>query len=148
LIPPKSASRVRIGGRPTTLPYDVQSKPIWAQCLPTTMTILGLKRECTVCPRVKFHADLIVQLQSWRDQSDILIICLDENEDVYWKSLSLALSLLDGLAMKEVGSAITGRQIRVTYFRGSMLIDAVWATTDNQVAGACVMPARNGIGNY
>jgi hypothetical protein len=43
--------------------------------------------------------------------------------------------------MKEVVGTFTGKQIGLTYFWGSKPIDAVWATLDIQVAGACIMPA-------
>ena len=55
--------------------------------------------------------------------------------------------LVDGLAMKEVVSAFTGKQIGATYFRGSKPINTVWATTDIQVSGACIMPTGYGIGD-
>ena len=50
--------------------------------------------------------------------------------------------------MKEVVGDFTGRQVGPTYFRGSKPIDAVWATSDLQVAGACIMPAGYGIGDH
>ncbi len=50
--------------------------------------------------------------------------------------------------MQEVVGEFTSRKIGPTYFRGSRLIDAVWATSDVQVAGACIMPAGYGIGDH
>ena len=41
---------------------------------------------------------------------------------------------------EEVGK-FTGKRIGATFFRGSKPIDAVWATPDIVVVGACVMPA-------
>jgi hypothetical protein len=90
----------------------------------------------------------LAQLQQWRDQDDKLIVCLDANEDVYWKSLGKALTSVDGLAIKEVISDFTGSRLGATYFRGSKPINAVWTTSDIQIAGACVMPAGYGIGAY
>ena len=107
-----------------------------------------LKKKCLECPRVKFRTDLIDLLQKWREQGDKLIVCMDANEDIYRKSIGKALTSVEGLAMKEVVGSFTGKQIGATYFRGSKPIDAVWVTTDIQVAGACIMPAGFGIGDH
>jgi hypothetical protein len=107
-----------------------------------------LKKKCLECPRVKFRNDLVDRLKKWRDQGDKLIVCMDANEDIYRKSIGKALTSVEGLAMKEVVGAFTGKQIGATYFRGSKPIDAVWATADIQVAGACIMPAGYGIGDH
>jgi hypothetical protein len=64
---------------------------------------------------------------------------------VYKKSINKALTSVDGLAMKEVAGTFTGKQIGPAYFVGLKLIDAVWATSDIQVAGACIMPVGYGI---
>ncbi len=90
----------------------------------------------------------MAQLLRWREQGDKLIVCLDANEDIYRKSIGKALTSLDGLAMKEVVGNFTGRPVSPTYFCGSKPIDAVWATSDIQVAGACIMPAGYGIGDH
>ncbi len=95
-----------------------------------------------------FREDLVEQLQRWRAQRDKLIVCLDANEDVYKKSIGKALASVDSLAMKEVLGTFTGKQIGLTYFRESKPIDAVWATSDIQVAGACIMPAGYEIGDH
>ena len=100
-----------------------------------------LKPGYLTCPRVKFREDLVEQLQRWRAQGDKLIVCLDANEDVYKKSIGKELTSADGLAMKEVVGTFTGKRIGPMYFQGSKPIDAVWATSDIQVAGACIMPA-------
>ncbi len=56
-------------------------------------------------------------------------------------SIGKVLTLVDGLALKEVVGTFMGKQIGPMYFLGSKSIDAVWATLDIQVAGACIMPA-------
>jgi exonuclease III len=106
------------------------------------------KRRCATCPRVKFRDDLISQLKRWREEGDKLIVCLDANENVYKKAIGKALTSVDGLAMKEVVGDFTGTPIGPTYFRGSKPIDAVWATSDVDVVGACIMPAGYGIGDH
>jgi hypothetical protein len=45
---------------------------------------------------------------------------------------------LDGLGMKEVVGEFTERQLGMTYFQGSELIDGIWATGNLTVANACV----------
>ncbi len=42
----------------------------------------------------------------------------------------------------------TGRQLGVTFFRGSEPIDAIWATNDLKVAHACVMPVGYGVSDH
>ena len=106
------------------------------------------QRRSTTCPRVKFREDLLAQLFEWREKGDRLIVCLDANEDVYWKSLGKALTSTEGLAMTEVVGAHTGKKLGATYFRGSKPIDAIWATSDVSIASACVMPVGFGIGDH
>ena len=50
--------------------------------------------------------------------------------------------------MNEVVGTFTGKKIGATLFRGSKPIDAVWATPDIVVVGACVMPASYGVGDH
>ena len=106
------------------------------------------KRRSLVCPRVKFREDLVKQLQKWRSDGDRLGVCLDANEDIYRKSIGKALTSVDGLAMKEVVGEFTGKKIGPTFFQGKKPIDGIWATSDIQVTGACIMPAGYGIGDH
>ena len=107
-----------------------------------------LQRGCLTCPRVKFREDLQATLTGWREQGDRLIVCLDANEHIYKKSIGKMLTDPGGLAMKEVISTFTGKDLGPTYFRGSKPIDGVWATSDVTITGACVMPAGFGIGDH
>lgn len=66
------------------------------------------------CPRVRFREDLINFLTRWRSAGNKLIVCLDANENIYRKSLGKALTNSDTLAMKEVVSSFTGKQIGPT----------------------------------
>lgn len=88
------------------------------------------------------------QLTIWRAQGDRLIVCMDANEDIYTKSIGKELTDVSGLKMREVVGDFTGEKIGATYFRGSHPIDAVWATSDVEVVGACVMPAGFGVGDH
>ncbi len=90
----------------------------------------------------------MAQLKRWREQGDKLIVCLYANEAAYRKLIGKALTLIDGLAMQEVVGKFTGRSIGPTYFGGSRPIDAVWATSDVQVAGACIMPTGYGVEDH
>jgi len=92
------------------------------------------------CPRRRFREDLEKQLKLWRKEGDRLIVCMDANEHVYKKSIGKALTCPDGLNMNEVVGKFTGQPLGATYFRGKNPIDAIWATPDIQVTGACVMP--------
>ncbi len=97
---------------------------------------------------MKFWEDLVHQLQKWRADGDRLIVCLDANEDIYRKSIGKTLTLVDGLAMREVVGEFTGKRIGPTHFHGKKPIDGIWATSDIQVVGACIMPAGYGIGDH
>ena len=54
----------------------------------------------------------------------------------------------DGLAMSEVVGNFTGKPLGATFFRGSTPIDGIWATSDIEVVGACVMPVGYGVGDH
>lgn len=54
----------------------------------------------------------------------------------------------EGLGMKEVIKDFTGEELGPTYFCGSTPINGVWATTNVQIANACVMPAGYGFGDH
>ncbi len=41
-----------------------------------------------------------------------------------------------------------GRQLGATFFRGSEPIDAIWATSNLEVAHACIMPVGYGVGDH
>ena len=43
---------------------------------------------------------------------------------------------------------LTGKKIGATFFRGSKTIDAVWATPDIVLVGACVVPAGYVVGDH
>jgi hypothetical protein len=73
---------------------------------------------------------------------------MDANKNIYKKSIGKTLTDPSGLAMREVLGDFTGTPLGATYFRGSSPIDAVWATPDIQVVGACVMPCGFGIGDH
>jgi len=100
------------------------------------------------CPRVKFRDDLIKLLKTWRAAGDRIVVCLDANEDIYRKAIGKALMVEEGLDMKEVVGAYTGKWIGPTFFRGQLPIDGVWATSDIRVSNACLMPAGYGIGDH
>ena len=50
--------------------------------------------------------------------------------------------------MREVVGDFTGERIGSTFFRGTKPIDCVWATSDVEVVGACIMPVGYGIGDH
>ncbi len=100
------------------------------------------------CPRKRFHDNLMIQLNKWREEGDRLVVCLDANEDIYKKSIGKSLTKQDGLNMSEVVGDFTGKKIGPTFFRGSKLIDGIWATLNLAVTHACVMPAGHGVGDH
>ena len=73
---------------------------------------------------------------------------MDSNEDIYKNSLGKSITAIYGLGMNEVGGIINGNKIGATLFRGSKPNDAVWATPDKVMVGACVIPAGYGVGDH
>jgi hypothetical protein len=73
---------------------------------------------------------------------------MDANENIYKKLIGRALTDKEGLCMVEVVGEFTGQKIGLTFFRGSSLIDGIWATANLNVTHACVMPAGYGIGDH
>lgn len=90
----------------------------------------------------------MAQLTEWRNKGNYLVVCMDANENIYKKSIGKALTDIAGLGMREVVGDHTGVPLGATYFRGSSPIDAVWATTDVEVIGACVMSCGFGVGDH
>ena len=106
------------------------------------------QRKDLTCPPTKFREDLVAQLMQWRKDGDHLIVCLDANKHIYKKSISKALTDIKGLAMKEVVGEFTCTPIGSTFFLGSKSINSVWATSDNAVCNAAIMPAGYGIDDH
>jgi hypothetical protein len=100
------------------------------------------------CPRSRFWEDLLRKMRQWRRAGERFILCLDANKNIYRGELGWELTDLYGLGMKEVMGECTTRRLRATYFRGSVPIDAVWATSNVAVVNACVMPVRYGVGDH
>jgi hypothetical protein len=55
---------------------------------------------------------------------------------------------LHHLGMKEVVGDFTGRQLGAIFFRGSEPIDTIWATSNLEVALACIMPVGYRVGGH
>ena len=106
---------------------------------------LVLKEKDRTCPRKRMHNDLIRQLQDWKEEGYWIILSIDSNKDSYKKSLGKSIAAREGLNMKEVVGTFTGKKTGETFFRWSKPIDAVCATLDIIVVGACVMPEGYGV---
>jgi hypothetical protein len=83
-----------------------------------------------------------------RAEGKRLVLCLDANKNIYKAELGRQLTDLHGLRMREVVGDFTGKRLGATFFRGSKSIDAIWATSDLEVAHACVMPVGYGVGDH
>ena len=55
---------------------------------------------------------------------------------------------LDGLKMSEVVGNFTGQKVGATYFHKGKTLDDIWATTDIEVVGSCVMPVEYMVGDH
>jgi hypothetical protein len=77
-------------------------------------------------------------MKQWWAAGKHLVLCLDANENIYRAELGRQLTELHGLGMKEVVGEFTGRRLGATFFRGSEPINVIWATSNLEVAHACV----------
>ncbi len=73
---------------------------------------------------------------------------MDANKNIYRKAIRQSLTSVEGLNMQEVVGEFTGKKIGPTFFRGSKLIDGVWAASNPVVTHACVMPPGFGVGDH
>jgi hypothetical protein len=106
------------------------------------------KLNVLTCPREWFCKDLLQQMNQWRAAGKRLVLCLDANENIYRAKLGWQLTDLHGLGMKEVVGEFLVRQLGATFFRGSEPINAIWATSNLEVAHGCIMPVGYGVGDH
>jgi hypothetical protein len=106
------------------------------------------KLNILTCPREWFYKDLLRQKKQWQAAGKHLVLCLDANENIYREKLGWQLMDLHCLSMKEVVGELTGRQLGALFFRGSEPINAIWATSNLEVAHACFMPVGYGVGDH
>jgi hypothetical protein len=106
------------------------------------------KLKDNTCPRSRFWEDLLRKMRQWRWAGERLRLCLDANKNIYRGELGWELTDLHGLGMKEVVGECTTWRLGATYFRGSVPIDAIWATSDVAVVNACVIPVGYGVGDH
>ena len=69
--------------------------------------------------------DLINQLQDWIEEGDRIILCMDENEEIYKKSLGKYITARNELIMNEGVGKFTVKKIGATFFRGYKPTNAV-----------------------
>ena len=98
-------------------------------------------------PRDMFRADLISLLRRWKSDGDEIILVGDFNENVYTGDLSAALSSED-IRMRELCRHITGSSLPPTHIRGSVAIDAVFATAGVSGESVALLPHRVGVGDH
>jgi hypothetical protein len=99
-------------------------------------------------PRERFCKDLLQQMKQWRAAGERLVQCLNANENIYREKLGRQLTDLHGLGTKEVVGEFTGGRLGTTFFRGSEPINAIWATSNVEVAHECVMPVGYRVGDH
>ena len=75
-----------------------------------------MKEKDTTCPRKRFREDLVKQLRKWRENGNILIVCMDANENIYIKSTRQMLTNREGSAVREVMGDFTGKNVGATFF--------------------------------
>jgi hypothetical protein len=87
-------------------------------------------------------------MKQWRAAGERLVLCLDANENIYRAELGWQLTDLHGLEMREVVGNFIRKRLGATFFRGSEPIDAIWATSNLEVAHACVMLVGYGVNDH
>jgi hypothetical protein len=87
-------------------------------------------------------------MKQWQAAGERLVLCLNANENIYRAKLGRQLTDLHGLGMKEVVGEFMGRQLGATFFGGIEPINAIWVTSNLEVAHVCVMPVGYGVGDH
>ncbi len=99
-------------------------------------------------PRLIFQADLLNLIRTWKNVGDKIIILGDFNENVYEGKFALDL-LGNKFRMSELCLQTTGsRLLQNTHIRGSILIDAIFATARISSTAVRLLPHRVGVGNH
>jgi hypothetical protein len=105
------------------------------------------KKDLT-CPNKLFQKHLVHQLKQWRHGRDRIVLFMDHNEHTYDGPLGRVLLDPGGLALQEAVLKHTGKRTCATFFRGSKPINGLWATSNIEIANACVMPFGYGIEDH
>lgn len=98
-------------------------------------------------PRQMFQADLLLLIRSWKTAGDEIILMGDFNENVYEGDLARNL-LHDDIRMSELCQHTTGSRLPNTHIRGSVPIDAVFATAVISCTAVTLLPHRMGVGDH
>ena len=98
-------------------------------------------------PRLMFRVDLLNLIRECRTAGEEIILIGDFNENVYDGLLSQNL-LHDDIRMSELCFRITGSRLPSTHIRGSVPIDAVYATTGVGGLAVTLLPHRAGVGDH
>ena len=78
------------------------------------------------CPRVAFMEDLLIQLTTWRNAGDQLILMIDCNEDVNSNHIK---NSFREVGLQEIITKDRTHPSQATYHRGSVPIDGIFASS-------------------
>ncbi len=98
-------------------------------------------------PRQMFQADLLHLMRSWKTAGDEIILMGDFNENVYEGNLAQHL-LHEDIRMSKLCQKTTGSRLPNIHIRGSVPIDAVFATAGILCTAVTLLPHRMGVGNH
>jgi len=74
------------------------------------MICFNKKEDDIKCPRTRFRDNLVKQLETWKEEENEIIVCLDANENIYDKGIGKALTSINRLLdMSEVVGDHTGK---------------------------------------
>jgi hypothetical protein len=107
-----------------------------------------MTKQDLTCPNKLFQKHLVHQLKQWHLRGDRILLFMDHNEHTYNGPLGKVLSDPDGLGLQEAVLKYTGKRTGATFFQGSKLINGLWVMSDIEIANACIMPFRYGIGDH
>ena len=98
-------------------------------------------------PRQMFQADLLLLMRSWKTAGDEIILMGDFNENIYEGNLAQSL-LQEDIRMSELCQHTTGSRLPNTHIRGSVTIDAIFATAGISCTAVTLLPHRMGVGDH
>jgi hypothetical protein len=94
-----------------------------------------------------FKLDLLSFLRGWKAAGDEILLIEDFNKNVYMGQLATSLTD-DRLRMSKLCRCTTGISLPLTHHRGSVPIDAFFATVGLLCSAVALLPDGTGVGNH
>ncbi len=98
-------------------------------------------------PRTIFYEQLVSQLITWKAIDNDIVLLGDFNKNIYSGRLARQLAQ-DDLNFTDICRQHTGDPIPPTFWRGSIRIDGIFATSDIECVNVFILPHLGGVGDH